>query len=89
MKDIAVTTMSCRGQIVIPTRTRKGFRRGDKFIVIRDGDRLIMKHVKNLDKNFEEDLEFARRAGEAFKRYMGGEFREAEGEQFLKILEEW
>lgn len=89
MKDIAVTKMSSRGQIVIPTETRKGFHRGDKFIVIRDGDRLILKQAKNLDKNFEEDLEFARRTEEAFKRYEAGEFKEVEGKQFLEILEEW
>ncbi len=89
MKDIAVTKMSSRGQIVIPIETRKGFHRGDKFIVIRDGDRLILKQAKNLDKNFEEDLEFARRTEEAFERYEAGEFKEVEGKQFMEILEEW
>lgn len=89
MKDIAVTKMSSKGQIVIPAETRKGFQRGDKFIVIRDGDRLILRPAKNLDKNFEEDLEFARRTEEAWKRYEAGNFHEVEGDHFLDLLEEW
>lgn len=89
MDDIAVTRMSSKGQIVIPVETRKGFHKGDKFIIIRDGDRLILKQVKNLDENFEKDLEFARRTEEAWKRYEAGEFHEVKGEHFLELLEEW
>ena len=39
-------------------------------------------------KNKEEDLEFAKRTEEAFKRYEKGEFKEVSDEKFLEMLEE-
>ena len=89
MVEIDITKMSSKGQIVIPAEIRKHFKKGEKFIVIRDGDRIILKSAKNIDKNFEEDLEFARRTEEAFKRYEKGEFKEVDSKKFLEMLEEW
>jgi hypothetical protein len=48
-----------------------------------------LKRVKDIDKNFEEDIEFAKRTEDAWERYENGEFEEKEGEEFLKILETW
>ena len=89
MVEIDITKMSSKGQIVIPAKIRKHFKEGESFIVIRDGDRIILKSAKNIDKNFEEDIEFARRTEAALKRYEKGEFNEVDGKKFLKMLEEW
>ncbi len=35
--------MSSRGQVVIPLDLRKGINEGDKLIVIREGDEIILK----------------------------------------------
>ena len=40
---IETTRMSSRGQIVIPLDMRKDIVEGDKLIVIRNGDEIILK----------------------------------------------
>ena len=40
---IDITKMSSRGQIVIPLDLREGINEGDKLIVIRKGDEIILK----------------------------------------------
>ena len=74
MVEINITKMSSKGQVVIPFDLRRGFKEGDKLIVIKSGDKLILKKADAFDKNLEEDLEFARRTEEAFKRIENGEF---------------
>ncbi|MBI2546120.1 AbrB/MazE/SpoVT family DNA-binding domain-containing protein [Candidatus Woesearchaeota archaeon] len=87
--DIDVTKMSSKGQIVIPKKMRRGYKSGEKFIVIRDKDRLILKRATEAQKTLKEDLEFARRTEEAWKRYEKGEFISLSQEEFLKELEKW
>ncbi len=41
--QIDTTTMSSRGQIVIPRDIRRGIQEGDKLIVIRKDDEIILK----------------------------------------------
>jgi AbrB family looped-hinge helix DNA binding protein len=41
--QIDTTKMSSRGQIVIPLDMRRDIKEGDKLIVIRNGDDLIIK----------------------------------------------
>ena len=50
-----------------------------------------MRHRKSkkLNKNIKEDMIFAKRTEEAFKRYEKGEFREMEFGDFLKNVEKW
>jgi len=40
---IETTKMSSRGQIVIPLDMRKDIAEGDKLIVIRNGDEIVLK----------------------------------------------
>jgi len=89
MVEINITKMSSKGQIVIPAEIRKHFSKGEKFIIMKEGNLIILKSTRNMDKNFEEDLEFAKRTEEAFKRYEKGEFKEVSDEKFLEMLEEW
>ena len=87
--EIAITKLSSKGQIVIPSEMRKNIPIGEKLFIIRNRNQWILKRVKDIDKNFEDDLKFAKRTEEAFKRYERGEFKEVEGKKFLKILEKW
>jgi len=41
--QIGTTKMSSRGQVVIPLDMRKGINEGDKLIVIRKNDEIILK----------------------------------------------
>jgi AbrB family looped-hinge helix DNA binding protein len=87
--DIAVTKMSSKGQIVIPVEMRKGIKEGDKLILMRKGDRLVLKRATRLDKKFLDDIEFARRTEEAWKKFDRGEFIEMDLEEFLKEMKRW
>ncbi|KAA0002030.1 MAG: AbrB/MazE/SpoVT family DNA-binding domain-containing protein [Thermoplasmata archaeon] len=89
MVEIEITKMSSKGQIVIPSKMRKDFKVGEKFIIIKDKNRLILRRASDLDRNFLEDLEFARRTEEAFKRYKEGKFKEVSGDKFIDMLETW
>ena len=84
--DVAITKISSKGQIVIPSDMRKNLSIGEKLFIIRNKNQWILKRVKDVDKNFEDDLEFAKRTEEAFKRYEHGEFKEVDGKDFLKKL---
>ena len=87
MIDVGITKMSTKGQIVIPNDLRSEFNIGEKLLVIRNDDQLIIKKASKLDKNLEEDLKFARRTEAAWKRYKNGEFESVSEEDFLKELE--
>jgi len=87
--NIEITKMSSKGQIVIPKEMRKGIKEGEKLIIIQNGKQIILERAKDLDENFEEDLEFARRTEEAWKRYEKGEFIEMDYDEFLKQARKW
>ena len=87
MVDIAITKLSSKGQIVIPSEMRSGFSVGEKLVIIKDGDQLILKKVSDLDKNFEEDIAFAKRTEEAWQSYESGEFVSQPADKFLEELE--
>ncbi|MFH1682630.1 MAG: AbrB/MazE/SpoVT family DNA-binding domain-containing protein [Candidatus Woesearchaeota archaeon] len=85
--DIAITRMSSKGQIVIPSEMREDIREGEKFVVIRADKQLILKSVEDFGKNIQEDLEFAKRTEEAWKKYERGEFESKTVDEFLDIIE--
>jgi len=87
--QIAITRMSSKGQIVIPAEIRKGIDVGEEFVIIKNEDRFILKRVKDIDENFKEDIEFAKRTENAWRKYEEEEFEEKDGEEFLKSLETW
>lgn len=48
MNDVATTTLSSRGQVVIPEaiRSRLGLEAGTRFVVIAEGDTVIFKALE-------------------------------------------
>jgi AbrB family looped-hinge helix DNA binding protein len=86
MINIDITTLSSKGQVVIPLNMRHGIREGDKIIVIRNGDQIILKKADNFSKNVEEDLKFAQKTEEAWKRYEEGKFVSKSKDDFLNEL---
>ena len=89
MIDIAITKLSSKGQVVIPSEMRADFGEGKKLVIIKNGEQLILKKASDLDKNFAEDLAFARRTEEALKRYENGLFKELNTRDFTNELEKW
>lgn len=87
--EIAITKISSKGQIVIPSEFREDLKEGEQLIIIKNNHQLILKKVSELDKNLKEDLEFARRTEEAWERYEKGQFKSSTAKDFLKDLEKW
>jgi len=69
MINIDVTRMSSKGQIVIPSSMRGDLKEGDEILIIKDEDRIILKRADKLTEEMKEDLEFAKRTEEAYKRH--------------------
>lgn len=83
--SIEVTSVSSRGQIVIPLalRERLKIREGEKFIVIGEGNTVVLKKLempsfKGIDSLLEKTRSFARKhtlkesdVGEAVKKARG------------------
>ena len=89
MINVDFTKMSSKGQIVIPQEMRKDLSVGDRFIIIRRDNEIILKPANDLEKNFLEDLNFAKKTLAALDKYGKGKFKETEGKDFLKELEKW
>jgi len=87
--EIALTKMSSKGQIVIPSGLREGMKEGEQLIIIKNNNQLILKKVSHMDKNLKEDIEFAKRTEAAWERYERGEFKTSTAKDFLKDLEKW
>ncbi|MBI4152311.1 AbrB/MazE/SpoVT family DNA-binding domain-containing protein [Candidatus Woesearchaeota archaeon] len=87
MAELEMTRMSSKGQVVIPKEMRTGFKEGEKFIVIRAGKQLILKSTRDFNENIKDDLEFAQRTEEAWKKYGRGEFKSTSADSFLNELE--
>ena len=87
--EIALTKMSSKGQIVIPSEFREDIKEGDQLIIIKNDNQLILKKVNKLYKNLKEDLEFAKNTEAAWERYEKGEFKSSTAKDFLKDLEKW
>ncbi|MFH0978992.1 MAG: AbrB/MazE/SpoVT family DNA-binding domain-containing protein [Candidatus Woesearchaeota archaeon] len=85
--DIAITRISSKGQIVIPSEMRHDLKEGDKLLIIKNDGQLILR--KATDMKLAEDLEFAKRTEEAAKRFDKGLFKEMSLQEFKKELEKW
>ncbi len=87
--EIALTKISSKGQIVIPSELRTDIKEGEQLIIIKNNGQIILKKARELDKNLKSDLKFARRTEEAWKKYEKGEFKSSSAKDFLKELERW
>ena len=87
--EIAITKMSSKGQVVIPFELREDILEGEKLIIIKTENQMIIKKATELDKQLNEDIEFAKRTEEALKRYEKGNFKSLDSKDFLKELETW
>ena len=70
MEKLEITSMSSRGQIVIPLDIREqlGLKEGEKFVVVGEDDTVILKKItmssfKNFDKLIQRTQQFAKDKG--------------------------
>jgi AbrB family looped-hinge helix DNA binding protein len=89
MVEIETTKMSSKGQIVIPSNFRKHIKEGDTLLVMKNKDQIIIKLASAMDKQMAEDLEFARRTEEAYKRIEAGQGRRMDFDNFIEEMKKW
>lgn len=89
MIDVAITRMSSKGQVVIPAEMRSDINEGDKLLIIQNEGQLIMKKADKLDSNLKEDLEFAKKTNEAWKRIEKGKGIKMDFDNFIDALKKW
>ena len=88
--EIGLTKMSTKGQIVIPSEMREDFEVGEKLLVIKDDNRLIIKKASEIDAQLKEDLEFARRTEAAWKRIEQGKgVTTMDFDDFIEEMKKW
>jgi AbrB family looped-hinge helix DNA binding protein len=87
--DVNITNMSSKGQVVIPTEMREDIKEGEKLIVMKSKGRIILKKASDLDEDFIDDLEFARRTEEAYKRLESGKGKKMDFDDFMEELKKW
>jgi AbrB family looped-hinge helix DNA binding protein len=85
--DVAITKVSSKGQIVIPSNMRKDIGVGDQFLIIKEDNKFIMKKINELAKDLKQELVFAQRVEKAWNQYEKGKFKSASAKKFLEELE--
>ena len=89
MVEIEITRLSSKGQVVIPIQMRKGFKEGEKLMIIKADDKIIIKRASEMDEKFKEDIEFARRTDEARKKIESGKGITMNFDDFLNEMKKW
>lgn len=84
--EIGVTKMSSKGQIVIPKEMRNDIKEGDRFVIIKRNNQIILQKA---NERIIEDIEFARRTEKAWQEIDKGNFRSMSKEEFLRELKKW
>ena len=84
--EFEIVKLSSKGQVVIPSELRNGFNEGDKLLIIRNGDKIIIERASELDEKLNEDIEFAKRTEEAWKEIEAGKGKSYTPEEFIKRL---
>ena len=84
--DMAITKVSSKGQIVIPSNMRKDISVGDQFLIIKEDNKFILKKINALLKDLKQELVFAQRVEKAWKRYEKGKLKSMSAKKFLEEL---
>ncbi len=84
--DIGIIRMSSKGQIVIPASMRNDLTEGEQLLVIREGDRFILKPLDTLEASVKEDILLAEKTERAFLEFGKGNISRKRGADFIDDL---
>ncbi len=87
--DIGITRLSSEGQIVIPAYMRRGFAKGSRLLIIRDGERFIIRLFDELEPELKEDVLFADRTERELQGFTAGRSTRKSDTDFIRDLESW
>ena len=89
MINLDVTKISSKGQVVIPVSMRKNLKEGDNLIVMMEDDRIVLRKIDSLTEKMKEDLEFAKRTEEVWRKIESGKGITMDFDNFLKEMKKW
>lgn len=87
--DVAITKMSSKGQVVIPASMRSDLPEGKKLLIIREGERIILKPLSDIEPAVREDIIFAEKTEQALEEYSRGTFQKKKAGDFIHELKSW
>jgi bifunctional DNA-binding transcriptional regulator/antitoxin component of YhaV-PrlF toxin-antitoxin module len=87
--DVAITRMSSKGQVVIHASMRTDLPEGEKILIIREGKRIILKPLTDIEPALREDILFAEKTETAFGEYSKGNFTKKKAGDFIKKMDSW
>ncbi len=87
--EYAITKISSKGQIVIPSELRTDLKEGEKLLIIKHNNQLVLKQLHELDKQFAEDMEFAKATEDAWKEIQQKKGTAMEFDECIKEIEKW
>jgi len=87
--EVAITKMSSKGQVVIPASMRADLPEGEMLLVIRDGKRIILKPLSEIEPAVREDIAFAEQTELALGEYSRGTFTKKKAGDFIDEMKSW
>lgn len=84
MVEINITTMSSKGQVVIPQSMRGSLKEGERFVIIENAGMYILKRASTFAKDLQADIDFAQRTEAAYRETEKGNYVEMSAADFLK-----
>jgi len=89
--DIATTKMSSKGQIVIPIEMREGIKEGEKLVIIRSKNQIIIEKVEYISKSLEKDIQRAKKVDKIVQDYEDGKgnWTRMDFDDFIEEIKKW
>ena len=87
--DVAITKMSSKGQVVIPASMRANLPEGERILIIRDGERIILKPLSAIEPAVREDILFGEKTEQALGEYSKGMFVTKKAGDFIDEMKSW
>ncbi|HIH19369.1 TPA: AbrB/MazE/SpoVT family DNA-binding domain-containing protein [Candidatus Micrarchaeota archaeon] len=89
--DVEIVRVSSRGQFVLPLsmRKRNHIAEGEKLMVIDDGRTIVVRPVKSMKDDIQDEIWLMHKAAEGWKDIEDGKFKRMGKAEFLKELSGW
>jgi AbrB family looped-hinge helix DNA binding protein len=87
--EVAITRMSSKGQVVIPASMRTDLPEGEKILIIREGERIILKPFTDIEPTLRDDILFAEKTERALEEYSKGAFNRKKTRVFIDEMKSW
>ena len=89
--DIAVVTVSSRGQLVLPLSMRKkhNIKKGGKMMLVDRGGTIVARSVEKMAGDIDDEIYMMERAARGWDEVEAGRARKMKKADFLKELSTW